>query len=187
MSRTTLQSARQTALVALALVLTASSLGASSPGRPFTSGDRIVSLYMFHWFEPNAGQTQGVWHPIEGRASWDGSVAFWKRQVKDIMDSGVDLIYVHVIPYHVQSRANFFQALYELRAAGYRIPQIAPWIDPAITYFNRCCYDFANAADRDHFTQNFLTYFYEPYHAANPDPDADSFLATMDGKPMMAS
>jgi len=158
---------------------------AGGPGRAFSSSDKLVAVYLFHWYTPSGGQTQGVWHPLEGRVNWDGSVAFWKRQVKDIMDANVDLIYVHLIPDFEAQRLNLFQALSELRAEGYQVPQVAPWLDPAITfYFNPI--DLCQQAGRDVFVAQYIR-FYQQYRSKNPDVWGDSFLATMDGKPMLAS
>src|ERR671916_489401 len=64
----------------------------------FQLNSRITSTTVFHWYSANDGQLAGPWRPAEGRAAWDGSVNFWKRQIKDIMDANVDLMYVHLVP-----------------------------------------------------------------------------------------
>src|SRR6266545_2393015 len=64
----------------------------------FNLNSRIVSTTVFHWFSANNGQLSGPWRPVEGRPAWDGSVPFFKRQIKDIMDANIDMMYVHLIP-----------------------------------------------------------------------------------------
>ena len=154
-------------------------------GRPFHSEDRLVVAYVFGWYTATTGQTLGVWHPLEGRAEWDGSVAFWKRQVKDMMDANIDLIYVHVIYIFTEERANLFRALQELRKQGYQVPQIAPWFGPAFTFHpgHLGPIDLCDPSDRDLFMDQ-VEGFYLSYYAV--DPSAAPFLATMDGKPMLA-
>src|SRR5256885_1166375 len=101
-------------LLAAFLVPLAPRPASATPGRAFASSDKIVAAYVFQWFIVGGGQTQGVWHPLEGRANWDGSVAFWTRQVKDMMDANVDLLYVHLIPDFETQRINLFTALFQL-------------------------------------------------------------------------
>lgn len=175
------------------IVLTLLLLGTSSAAqvvppaneaRPFTSDDRLVVAYVFSWFTATAGQTEGVWHPLEGRSEWDGSVAFWKRQVKDMMDANVDLVYLHLLDTFSTERTNLYQALSELREEGFRVPQIAPWLDPAVTFFPTHLgpIDLCVAADRDLFMDQYEA-FYQDYLAV--DSGGAPFLATMDGKPML--
>ena len=97
---------------------------APPPGALFTSAasfnstDHIVSTTVFHWFGANDGQVSGPWRPLGGRATWDGSVDFFKRQIKDIMDANVQVMYCHLMgdPAHEQKQVNLFQAAAELRA-----------------------------------------------------------------------
>src|SRR5207302_315702 len=58
-----------------------------TPASSFNSTDHIVSTTVFHWFGATDGQQIGPWRPLEGRPAWDGSVDFFKRQIKDIMDA----------------------------------------------------------------------------------------------------
>src|SRR5688500_784716 len=68
------------------------------PASPsFNLNSRITSTTVFHWFSANNGQLAGPWRPPEGRAAWDGSVDFWQRQIKDVMDANIDVMYVHLI------------------------------------------------------------------------------------------
>src|SRR6185436_5550886 len=75
-------------------------LNTSAPS--FASTDHLVSTTVFHWFTATDGQQIGPWRPLEGRANWTGDVPFWKRQIKDIMDANIQMMYVHLIPDHDQ-------------------------------------------------------------------------------------
>lgn len=167
-----------------AIASSAYAIPAATEGRPFNQNDRLVVAYVFAWYTPTMGQTRGVWHPLEGRPKWDGTVDFWKRQVKDMMDANVDLIYVHLINKFRTERANLYTALRDLRLEGYRVPQIAPWLDPNITFrpANLGLIDLCVATDRALFIEQYVD-FYQTYLAI--DPDGESFFATMDGKPML--
>jgi len=160
----------------------------ATPGRAFSSSDKIVAAYVFQWFTVSGGQTHGVWHPLEGRENWDGSVAFWTRQVKDMMDANIDLLYVHLIPDFETQRVNLFTALSQLRAAGYRVPQVAPFLDPAIT-FNPAYVgpiDLCTSTGKDTFVNQYIR-FYNQYRSVNIDAEGDSYLATMDGHPVLST
>jgi hypothetical protein len=159
-----------------------------TPGRQYKSSDRTVGIYVFHWYTPTAGQTKSVWKPLEGRENWDGSVEFWKRQVKDIMDANIDIIHVHLIDGHEPQRVNLFKALSELRAEGYKTPNVVPFLDPAITFHGRGSHlpnvDVALPAGRDRFCGQYVR-FYQQYFSVNTDEHAASYLGIMDGKPML--
>jgi len=159
-----------------------------TPGSAFKSSERTVGIYVFHWYSPRAGQTKSVWKPLEGRENWDGSVDFWKRQVKDIMDANVDIMYVHLIDEHEDKRVNLFQAYADLRAGGYRPPSIVPFLDPAITFYGHGKHmpnvNMSIPRDRDAFSEQYAR-FYDQYFSVNTDEDAASYLGMMDGKPML--
>src|SRR5688572_17742838 len=92
-----------------------------TPNPTFNLNSRITSTTVFHWFGASTGQVSGPWRPAEGRAAWDGSVNFWKRQIKDIMDANIDVMHVHLIPdmgsfAPEQGRINLFAAHGQLRA-----------------------------------------------------------------------
>src|SRR5262252_7015617 len=95
----------------------------------FNSTDHIVSTTVFHWFGANDGQVSGPWRPLGGRQTWDGSVDFFKAQIKDIMDANIQVMYCHLMgdPAHEQKQINLFQAASELRTQGYNVPKIAPF------------------------------------------------------------
>jgi hypothetical protein len=171
--------------VCLAVLLMPRAAGAT-PGRAFASTDKIVAAYVFHWYGVGIGQTQSVWHPVEGRNNWDGSVAFWQRQVKDMMDAGIDVLYVHLIPNYEPQRVNLFTALRQLRDAGYKVPQVAPFLDPAITFdpIYLGPVDLCTTAGKDVFVGQYVRFFNQ-YRAANNDLEGDSYLATVDGHPVL--
>lgn len=156
--------------------------------RDFRSTDRLVALSVFHWYTSTEGQTQGVWHPLEGRAAWDGTPAFWRRQVKDMMDANADLLFIHLIDRFDEQRFHLFQALGELRREGYRIPALAPFFDPAITFYgppdHQPPVDLSLPADRERFLAEYVR-FYREYQSANPDADAWEPIATLNGRPML--
>src|SRR4051794_40409312 len=104
------------------------------PSPSFTTGQHIVSATVFNWFDANGGQRSGPWRPVEGRQNWTGDVAFWERQLKDMMDANIDLLYVIEIPDHDPQRVNLFAAANDLRSQGYNVPKIAPFLDPVITW-----------------------------------------------------
>lgn len=180
--------------VVTAILLWASASTALPPphlgtaGRQYKSSDRTVGIYVFHWYTPTAGQTRSVWKPLEGRAEWDGSVEFWKRQVKDIMDANIDIIHVHLIDEHEPQRVNLFKALSELRAEGYRTPNVVPFLDPAITFYGRDGHlpnvDMAVPAGRNRFAEQYVR-FYQQYFSVNTDQHAASYLGIMDDRPML--
>lgn len=160
----------------------------STPRTSFASADRLVGLYVFHWYTPTTGQTQGVWKPVEGRENWDGSEEFWTRQVKDMMACNPDLLLVHLIDTHEPQRINLFRALSALRLQGWQTPAVAPFLDPAITFYgppdHQPHLDFAVSADRDTFADQFVRFFSQ-YYAASQDTAADSHLGRIDGKALL--
>src|SRR5437867_1631352 len=113
---------RRAALSAAMLVFSSVARGQIGPlytsAPSFNSTDHIVSTTVFHWFGATDGQQIGPWRPLEGRPSWDGSVDFFKRQIKDIMDANIQVMYCHLMgdPAHEQKQINLFQAAGELRA-----------------------------------------------------------------------
>ena len=75
-----------------------------TPAATFNATDHIVSTTVFHWFGANDGQQIGPWRPLGGRPAWDGSVDFFKGQIKDIMDANIQVMYCHLMgdPAHEQ-------------------------------------------------------------------------------------
>ena len=186
------------AAVAAVLVLTTQCASAATPPPLYTSNpsynlnSRITSTTVFHWFSANDGQLAGPWRPAEGRAAWDGSTAFWKRQIKDMMDANIDVMYVHLIPgmnsfAPEQGRINLFAAHGQLRAEGYRVPKVAPFLDPVITWqpdWGWGPIDVATAAGKDAWAGQY-TRFYQQYFSVNTDQYAGDYIAKINNKPII--
>ena len=178
----------QSLLFAAILWLVAASALAQSPPtyfsqapENFTTNSHIVSTTVFTWFDANAGQQSGPWAPLEGRAAWDGSPAFWQDQVKQMMSANIDVLYVHLIPEYDTERTNLFQALNQLRSQGYDVPKVAPFLDPLITWDGQPNVNLATTAGKDAFVGQYTRFFNE-YYSVNQDSAADSYLAQMNGR-----
>ncbi len=147
----------------------------------YTTASHIVSTTVFTWFDANAGQLSGPWQPLEGRAAWTGTPVFWQDQVKQMMSANIDVMYVHLIPEFDQERTNLFQALNQLRAQGYDVPKVAPFLDPLITWDGQPNVNLATTAGKDAFVGQYTRFFNE-YYSVNQDSAADSYLAQMNGR-----
>ncbi|MEO8198503.1 MAG: hypothetical protein ABI689_17455 [Thermoanaerobaculia bacterium] len=151
-----------------------------SAGRDFGASDRWVATTVFHWYTAAAGQLSGPWRPLEGRPNWTGEPDFWLRQVADMMDAGIDVLYVHLVPGFEQQRLNLFRAIEELRARGWDPPKAVPFLDPLITWFDAPI-DLATNAGKDAFVGQYVRWF-EQFLAVNSDELATSYLGHLDGK-----
>jgi len=176
-------------LVGLIVSLTSMSAWASDytfslPARQFISGDRLVSASVFHWYTATGGQLSGPWRPVEGRQNWTGEPDFWARQIKDIMDANIDLMYVHLIPEIEEQRINLFDAMYQLRLQGYEVPKAVPFLDPAITWYKTVFPDVATTAGKDEWVGQYVRYFNQ-YFSKNADAQADGYLGIMNGRVML--
>lgn len=166
-------------------------LNAICQGQLFTKGsgfsidDHIVSTTFFHWYTSDEGQKVGPWPPLEGRENWTGSVQWWKGQIKQTMLANIDILYVHLIPQMDEQRLNLFKCLSELRAEGYNVPLVAPFLDPMITWEGRVL-DLSRTQDRQELISHY-TKFYKQYFSVNTDPFAGSHLATIDGRPVLVT
>jgi len=147
----------------------------------YTITDHLVSTTVFVWYNPTQGQMSGPWAPLEGRPNWTGDVDFWKRQIKDMMDANIDVMYVIMFPPFETERTNLFQAAYELRAEGYDIPKIAPFFDTVITYDLTPHIDLATQAGKDDWVSYYIEFF-DQYYSVNTDPFADNYILQIDGK-----
>src|SRR5687768_4438603 len=181
-------------------VLTARADAAPAPRPPppplytaapsFNVNDKIVSATVFHWFGATDGQQIGPWRPLEGRPAWDGGVPFFKRQIKDIMDANVQVMYVHLMgdPAHEQKRVNLFQAASELRREGYNVPKIAPFYDVPLSIMPDFGYpqpvDLATTAGKDGFVAPYKRFFNQ-YYSVNTDAFADDGLYRIGNKPVL--
>jgi hypothetical protein len=153
----------------------------SPPPRAITSDSRYVGATVFHWFVANSGQNSGPWRPTEGRTAWTGEPDFWQEQIKQIMSANIDVMYVHLIRHAEVQRVNLFRALSQMRAQGYDVPKIAPFLDPLIIWDGKPMVDLATLAGNDEFVGEYIRFF-KQYYSANTDPHADDYLAKMNGK-----
>ncbi|NNF61659.1 MAG: hypothetical protein HKN06_10075 [Gammaproteobacteria bacterium] len=154
-------------------------------GREYGSTDPYVSTSFFHWYTSSVGQVSGPWRPLEGRDAWTGNAPFWRRQIKDVMDAGIDVLYVHLLPVLETQRIELFRALTQLRAEGYDVPKVAPFLDTVLTW-GAGPIDLATAAGKDALAAQY-TRWYEQYFSASPDAFAASFLLRVDGRAAMDS
>lgn len=163
-----------------------------SQGRIFTSTDRFIGAHVFHWYtpdntDPGDWQADGAWEPLEGRQNWDGSVAFFYRQLKDMMDANLDVIYVALmdVPGIEQQRINLFRAYSQLRAEGYDPPKVAIFLDAYMTWVYPgapvTSINLATTAGKDALVNHYKR-FYNQFFQENTDSYADSYLAQIGGR-----
>jgi FkbM family methyltransferase len=155
-------------------------LSSAPKGYGFARFQRFVGTTVFHWFTRTEGNVRGPWQPIGGRQMWDGTVLFWRLQIEEMMMANIDAIYLHLIPSFEESRINFFRAYAELRAEGWDVPKVAPFLDP-FGIWREAPIDLATADGKDAFVSHYIRFF-EQYLAENRDDAAASYLLTVDGK-----
>lgn len=151
----------------------------------FSMEDHIVSASFFHWYTSEEGQKVGPWLPLEGRENWTGSVDWWKGQIRQVMRSNIDVLYVHLIERLEEQRVNLFESLSELRAEGYDVPKIAPFLDPMIIWLGEVV-DLSTAEGRQELVSHYIR-FYEQYFSVNTDDFAESYIAKIDGRPILVT
>jgi len=152
-----------------------------TPAQSFTSTEHTVAAVVFHWYTGTGGQNNGAWAPLEGRENWSGQPDFWQRQLKDIMDTNLDIVYVHLFDgSYEQQRINLFTAYDQLRAQGYDVPKFSPFLDPKIIW-NNTSVNVATEAGKDEFVSHYIRWFNQ-YFSQNTDPDAVTYLAQIDNK-----
>ncbi|MEN8255403.1 MAG: hypothetical protein ABFR33_08035, partial [Verrucomicrobiota bacterium] len=159
--------------------------GVLTKGADFSIGSHIVSTSFFHWYTVDAGQKVGPWPPLEGRENWTGSVEWWKGQVRQAMCANIDILYVHLIAEMEEQRVNLFKSLAELRAEGYDVPKIAPFLDPMIIW-NGQTVDLSTEEGKRELVSHYVR-FYGQYFAENTDEFAGSYLAKIDGRLVLAT
>ena len=152
-----------------------------TPSKPFNLDEHIISTSFFHWYTSTGGQTIGPWLPIEGRTNWTGETDWWKGQIKQVMRSGIDVLYVHLLPHMEQQRTNLFRALYEMRCDGYDVPKVAPFLDTVITWGKARKYSFAVESNRTMFVDQYVRFF-DQYYSVNTDKYADDYIDVIDGR-----
>lgn len=153
---------------------------------PFEDRHKTVSTVVFVWFAPNDGQQEGPWQPLDGRANWTGETPWWKSQLKQMMCANLDLLYVHLTESWTPQRIAFFRAMAQLRAEGYDVPRVAPFLDAAIIYWLKPKVDVGTETGKDNVVGHYIRW-YEQYFSVNTDPYADSYLARMHERPILAS
>ena len=161
----------------------------------FVATNHILSTTVFHWFP---GQVSGPWAPMEGIANWTGTPGFWQGQIKQMMRANIDMLYVHQYADAAnpnllttnfpasntdQQLVNFFTAYSQLRAQGYDVPKIAPFLDPQITW-NGTSIDLATTHGKDAWANQYIR-FYNMYYSVNTDTNADDYLAKQSNKPIL--
>jgi len=154
-------------------------------GDNFTTNSHIVSTSFFCWYGQGEWQVKSPWIPEEGRNAWDGSINYWKSMIKQTMYANIDVLYIELIPLVEQSRGNLFIALKELRAEGWDVPKICPFLDPQITYsvlgYSANC---ATSAGKDELISHYIR-FYQQYYLVNTDQYADDYVYTQDNRPVL--
>lgn len=150
-------------------------------GRVFNISDHIVSTSVFCWYTATGGQLSGPWLPLEGRPNWTGSSAWWQSQIKQMMMANIDVMWVHLVPDWETQRYNLFTALNQLRAQGYDVPKVAPFLDPMITWSGMPLLNLATTEGKDAFVQPY-TRFFQQFFLANQDAHADTFIQQIDGR-----
>ncbi len=154
-------------------------------GNHFSVSSHIVSTSFFCWYGEGEWQVNGPWIPINGRESWDGSVEYWERMIKQVMAANIDVFYVELIPIMEESRVSFFYALNLLRSEGWNVPKVCPFLDPEITYTLLDYHaDCSTEEGKDELIGHYIR-FYKQYYAANPDAYADDYIYTQDNHPVL--
>lgn len=158
----------------------------STPAESFESDDKIVSTTWFHWYAIGGGQLSGPWQPLDGRENWTGLAPWWKTQIKQAMMANLDVLLVHLIPSAEERREPFFKALGEMRAEGYDVPKVAPFLDPLITWFEQPNVNLATNAGKNAFVDQYIRW-YTQYFNNNPDALAGDYLAKIDNRLMLST
>ena len=169
-------------------------------GNTFTTSSHYVSTDFFTWNTSTSGQFSGPWAPLEGRAAWDGTPAYFEQQIKQVMMADIDVMLVPVYSSdpgpdgqgHLPGNVNFFQGLSNLRAQGYNVPKVAPFLDTNLSanwgWPNQAAgtpVDLGTSTGKDNFV-TVLSNFYKDYYSVNTDAYADSYIAQLSGRPLMS-
>lgn len=152
----------------------------------FSVDDKFVGTTWFHWYAVGGGQLSGPWRPLDGRENWTGLTPWWKTQIKQAMMANMDVLLVHLIPSAEERREPFFKALGELRAEGYDVPKVAPFLDPLITWFEQPKVNLATTAGKDEMVSHYIRW-YNQYFNNNPDAFAQDYLAKIDNRAILST
>jgi hypothetical protein len=161
--------------------------------------DHRVGAWLFPWFTGDTGwECSSPWWPATGFASWDGSVAWAKGQLLDMMDANLDWAGVQYdtkdasLPWGVRftNVVNVIEATRELLDEGYRPPLLIPFVDTAIA--NQLHLD-AYGTNIDVSTEAGRAELYDYLHHFFAQTDAilgprysDAAIARYEGRPMVA-
>ena len=81
--------------------------------------------------------------------------------------------------------------MHDLRAQGYNVPRVAPLLDTAITSLAGWTpghpdepIDLSTTAGKDAFVNQYVQ-FYQDYYSANPDAQADSYIAQLSNRVLL--
>ena len=152
----------------------------------FAIDDRLVGAYLFHWYTATSGQQSGPWPPVDGRRQWTGEPSSWKPMIMQLMAANIDIIWVHLMNEYEPQRENFFAALNSMRAEGYDVPKVAPFLDPELTWRDEPRIDLAEHANKDRFCAPYIRFFRQ-YLNANRDTHAELYLARIDGRILLST
>jgi|GEM_PF-4152487 len=147
----------------------------------------FTTYFPWHWDETNNLEaTCGPWTPLGGVESWDGSLTYHKDQIKQIMMAGIDQVHLVMAdgfdPPDVRAnRKRYFQVMAELRAEGYDVPKVAPWMDTIGTIYTSDPFDLATTEGKDRFANAYIDFFND-YFDENTDEHAADYLVQTDGK-----
>ena len=150
---------------------------------PYDINSPIVSTTVFQWFTSDGGQLSGPWQPVEGRETWTGESDWWQSQIKQMMLANIDVLYVHTVKmvdpdWYAPLRRKFLTALGQMRADGYDVPKVVPWLD---IVGNPTPFDVSTEAGKDGFVGEYIAFFND-YFETNPVLYKDSYLAQIDGR-----
>ena len=160
-----------------------------TPNVSFRKESKIISTTFFVWWGEPAHR-DGPWTPLEGNAFWDGSVSFFEAQIKHTMRAGIDELRVHYVDdFHAQ-RLNFFAAHRNLRARGYDVPTLTPFVDFEIIYnenHGRPQIDLSTRAGKDEFTSHYHNFYSQYFEVNQGVPNASDYLTQIDGRPVLST
>lgn len=162
--------------------------------RELSPGKHIVGAWMFPWFNGDASwDCVSPWRPAGGFVTWDGSIAWSRKQILDQMDAHLDVVglqYSDVSGGSWPNVVNVMKALRELIDEGYAPPRFFPFFDTIIWAERRFeetgnAVDLAAAGGRADFYSNIGAWYAALYSELGPN-NGRFAMARMDGKPFVS-
>lgn len=138
---------------------------------------KLAGPVVFHWFEERRGQALSAWLPLEGRPAWDGSVEFWSRQDRLVVESGFNFIFFDVAWQFPDPMRNHLLALRAARDAGREVPLVAPFFAPEAFECAPCRRDFGGVSGFGGLLEAMRRWFSMALPILGPEG-----LATVDGR-----